>query len=81
MSHVGEWTLEVAVAPLTHTRGTQSGAAHVSKNTHKLEMNMKTVLAALVVALGLMSAVLPAQAYPYDGYPQWARDAFTRANR
>jgi hypothetical protein len=43
-------------------------------------MTMKTILAAIVVTLGLMSAVLPAQADPYDGYPQWARDAFTRAN-
>jgi len=33
---------------------------------------MKTVLAALVVALGLMSAVLPAQADRWDGYPAWA---------
>jgi len=40
---------------------------------------MKTLLATILVTLGLMSAVLPAQADPYDGYPQWARDALTKS--
>jgi hypothetical protein len=46
-----------------------------------MEMTMKTILAALAITVGLLSASLPSQAADYEGYPQWARDAFTRGSR
>ena len=37
---------------------------------------MKTLIASAFVALGLLGSA--AQAAPYHGYPDWARDAFER---
>ena len=37
---------------------------------------MKTLIATAVVALGLLSTAISAQAADFDGYPSWARTAF-----
>jgi hypothetical protein len=39
-------------------------------------MNMKTLFATALVALGLLSTAISAQAASYDDYPGWARGAF-----
>jgi hypothetical protein len=37
---------------------------------------MKALIATAVVAVGLLSTVLSAQASEFNGYPGWARNAF-----
>jgi opacity protein-like surface antigen len=37
---------------------------------------MKSLIATALVALGLLSTAVAAQASPYDGYPDWAQRAF-----
>ena len=39
---------------------------------------MKTLFATAIVALGLLSSAAQA-ASPFQGYPDWARDAFERS--
>jgi hypothetical protein len=39
---------------------------------------MKTLFATAVIALGLLSSAAQA-ASPFQGYPDWARDAFERS--
>jgi hypothetical protein len=58
------------------------GAARTSAEPIKTkeEMIMKTLIASALVALGLLSTTLSAQAAypgsPYTGYPDWAKNAF-----
>ncbi len=40
---------------------------------------MKTLIVTAVVALGLLSNAVTAQAASFSGYPDWAQDAFTIA--
>jgi len=40
---------------------------------------MKTLIATAFVALGLLSSTIAAQAATFDGYPDWAREAFERS--
>jgi hypothetical protein len=37
---------------------------------------MKTLIATALVALGLLSTAISAQASEFNGYPGWARTAF-----
>jgi hypothetical protein len=37
---------------------------------------MKTLFATAFIALGLLSSTIAAQAASFDGYPDWARQAF-----
>jgi hypothetical protein len=39
-------------------------------------MIMKTLIATAIVALGLLSTTITAQAASFDGYPEWAQRAF-----
>jgi hypothetical protein len=40
------------------------------------EMIMKTLVATALVAFGLLTTGIGAQAATFDGYPDWARTAF-----